>query len=303
MNLSVFYSHDLSDFAKILYFEIENLAKKKGFCYAYADYFSKKFNKTERHIKRILKELSDFNFINLEKNQIKIQVKKGQKCHKNMTKMSENDDKNVQNDDKNVINATYYMNSEIRTPRYEYSDCENFSHSQHEKNQNRKSENEIQKTKEPNFKNSQTENSSFSQKENLQNSQAKNQKSKNSNFTKPTLSELKKFVYEAGLEIDCEHFYDYYEANGWLVGNKAKMRDWKACVRNWARNNAKFNSSQKKTQKEQNAEVMSEWDRQMDEREFYESCDNAKATHNNAQNDLYKYCDDFVEAEILTKGA
>ena len=290
MNLSVLYSQDLSDFAKILYFEIENLAKKKGFCYAYADYFSKKFNKTERHIKRILKELSDFNFINLEKNQIKIQVKKGQKCHKNMTKMSENDDKNVINDDKNVINATYYMNSEIRTPRYKYSDCEKFSQSQHKKNNSESFENKIQNT--------QSEKNQKTQKPNSKNSQIKN-----SNFIKPTLSELKKFVYEAGLQIDCEHFYDYYEANGWLVGNKAKMRDWKACVRNWARNNAKFNSSQKKTQKEQNAEVMSEWDRQMDEREFYKSCDNAKATHNNTQNDLYEYCDDFVEAEILTKGA
>ena len=56
MNLSVLYSQDLSDFAKILYFEIENLAKKQGFCYASREYFADKFHKTPNHINKILKE-------------------------------------------------------------------------------------------------------------------------------------------------------------------------------------------------------------------------------------------------------
>ncbi|MDA3056441.1 hypothetical protein [Campylobacter sp. CN_NA1] len=297
MNLSVLYSQELSDFAKILYFEIENLAKKKGFCYASIEYFRQKFpnSKTKKprsvgEIYKTLAELKEANLIKTDNKNKQISIIKnspnGEKNSPNGEKNSPNGEKNSPNGE----NSIHYMNSEVRIPKLEYSDCKNFSQSQHAKNNSESFENKIQNT--------QSEKNQKTQKPNSKNSQIKN-----SNFIKPTLSELKKFVYEAGLKIDCEHFYDYYEANGWLVGNKAKMRDWKACVRNWARNNAKFNSSQKKTQKEQNAEVMSEWDRQMDEREFYESCDNAKATHNNAQNDLYEYCDDFVEAEILTKGA
>ena len=34
--------------------------------------------------------------------------------------------------------------------------------------------------------------------------------------------------------MDAQHFVDYYESNGWIVG-KTKMKDWKATARNWAR--------------------------------------------------------------------
>ena len=35
--------------------------------------------------------------------------------------------------------------------------------------------------------------------------------------------------------MDASYFYDYYESNGWCVGKKP-MKDWKAAVRNWMRN-------------------------------------------------------------------
>ena len=35
--------------------------------------------------------------------------------------------------------------------------------------------------------------------------------------------------------INPEQFYDYYEANGWKI-NRNPMKDWKATVRNWERN-------------------------------------------------------------------
>ena len=70
----------------------------------------------------------------------------------------------------------------------------------------------------------------------------------NAKFEKPSLDEIKKYAYIAGLKVDCERFYDYYESNGWLVGNKAKMRDWKASLRNWARNENKFGNNQNANQ-------------------------------------------------------
>ena len=63
-------------------------------------------------------------------------------------------------------------------------------------------------------------------------------KTKNKNFIKPTLEEIKKYCEENNLKIDCEYFYDYYEANGWKI-NKNKMKDWKATLRNWNRRNNK----------------------------------------------------------------
>ncbi|MPN43403.1 hypothetical protein SDC9_190962 [bioreactor metagenome] len=35
--------------------------------------------------------------------------------------------------------------------------------------------------------------------------------------------------------VDPIQFFDYYEANGWKVGRNS-MKDWKAAVRTWERN-------------------------------------------------------------------
>ena len=54
-------------------------------------------------------------------------------------------------------------------------------------------------------------------------------------FVKPTLSEIEQYCIERNNNVDAQHFYDYYESNGWKVG-KNSMKDWKACVRTWERN-------------------------------------------------------------------
>ena len=36
-------------------------------------------------------------------------------------------------------------------------------------------------------------------------------------------------------QIEAARFYDHYESNGWKVG-KNPMKDWKATIRNWERN-------------------------------------------------------------------
>jgi hypothetical protein len=53
-------------------------------------------------------------------------------------------------------------------------------------------------------------------------------------FKKPTVEEVAAYIKEKDFRINAEAFIDHYESNGWLVG-KAKMKDWKAAVRNWER--------------------------------------------------------------------
>lgn len=50
----------------------------------------------------------------------------------------------------------------------------------------------------------------------------------------PTLDEVKAYCNERGNRVDPERFIDYYTANGWKVG-KNPMKDWKAAVRTWER--------------------------------------------------------------------
>ena len=49
------------------------------------------------------------------------------------------------------------------------------------------------------------------------------------------------YAAEIGLpESEAERFRDHYEANGWKVGGRTKMSDWRAALRNWKRNAARF---------------------------------------------------------------
>lgn len=55
-------------------------------------------------------------------------------------------------------------------------------------------------------------------------------------FQKPTIEDIRNYCYERNNGINAEYFYDFYEARNWMVG-KNKMKDWKACIRTWERNN------------------------------------------------------------------
>ena len=65
-------------------------------------------------------------------------------------------------------------------------------------------------------------------------SSAKSTTTKRKRFEKPTLSEIKQYCTERNNNVNAEHFFDYYESNGWKVG-KNSMKDWKAAVRTWER--------------------------------------------------------------------
>lgn len=59
---------------------------------------------------------------------------------------------------------------------------------------------------------------------------------------KPTLELVKEyFKFQDNSEFEAERYFNYYSSNGWLIGGKSKMKDWKASARNWMLNTTKFN--------------------------------------------------------------
>jgi hypothetical protein len=60
------------------------------------------------------------------------------------------------------------------------------------------------------------------------------------------LQEVMAYASEIELgKTDAEAFFDHFTSNGWRVGGKSPMRNWKAALRNWQRNAAKFSPSAK----------------------------------------------------------
>ena len=55
-----------------------------------------------------------------------------------------------------------------------------------------------------------------------------------------SLADVAAYWREARLAGGPEPFFDHFTANGWKVGGKAPMRDWRAAARNWSRNEKKF---------------------------------------------------------------
>lgn len=75
----------------------------------------------------------------------------------------------------------------------------------------------------------------------------KNVRSKEVVSSKPTLLECKDYFKELLIPLEAEKFFDHFESNGWRVGGKAPMKNWKAAARNWKRRNGGKNE---KTERE-----------------------------------------------------
>ena len=58
-------------------------------------------------------------------------------------------------------------------------------------------------------------------------------------FVKPNLDEVRDLCEERGYTLDPQSFLDYYDSNGWRVG-KNPMKDWKAALANWQRNEKEY---------------------------------------------------------------
>lgn len=80
-------------------------------------------------------------------------------------------------------------------------------------------------------------------------SSAKSTTTKRKRFEKPTLSEIEQYCIERKNNVNAEHFFDYYESNGWKVG-KNSMKDWKAAVRTWERSEYRKPNSKKNSKED-----------------------------------------------------
>ena len=61
-------------------------------------------------------------------------------------------------------------------------------------------------------------------------------KEKERRFIPPTVEEVTEYCRERNNNVDPQTFVDFYTAKGWKIG-KNQIRDWRACVRTWERNN------------------------------------------------------------------
>jgi hypothetical protein len=78
----------------------------------------------------------------------------------------------------------------------------------------------------------------------------------------PTESEAQAYAMEIDFE-EWSGWYDHFQANGWLVGGKSKMKDWRAAMRNGKRMSAKFAKGRAGNNgKRTNAEKAEDWKRQ-----------------------------------------
>jgi hypothetical protein len=64
-------------------------------------------------------------------------------------------------------------------------------------------------------------------------------------FVKPQPCEVTAYAKSIDYKMDGNQFVDFYESRGWLIG-KTKMRDWKAAVRTWKRNEKSTKQPQQK---------------------------------------------------------
>lgn len=67
----------------------------------------------------------------------------------------------------------------------------------------------------------------------------KGKRQKQEGFVKPQIEDVVAYCIEHEFICDPYQFYDHFEANGWLVSGRAKMKDWVAALRNWERNERK----------------------------------------------------------------
>ncbi|AEA42581.1 hypothetical protein [Fluviicola taffensis] len=70
-------------------------------------------------------------------------------------------------------------------------------------------------------------------------------KEKRWRFSLPQIEEIEVFFLEQeSSNPEAQKFFNHFESNGWLVGGKSKMKNWKAAARNWIINSKKWNPVQ-----------------------------------------------------------
>lgn len=98
---------------------------------------------------------------------------------------------------------------------------------------------------------------------NVNNVNNKKEKGKTKRFIPPTHSEVFNYMNSKGVinDNESETFIDHFTSNGWKVGGKAAMKDWKSAVRNWIKRgtqNAKGQSNNTESVRERLERVSKE---------------------------------------------
>lgn len=86
-----------------------------------------------------------------------------------------------------------------------------------------------------------------------------------SHFVSPTIDEIRTYCRERQNSVDPQSFFDHYESNGWKVGRNA-MKDWKAAVRTWEKNQRKHNGKDQRIDNSAPARVQRAIDKRAEER-------------------------------------
>ena len=67
---------------------------------------------------------------------------------------------------------------------------------------------------------------------------------KNTRFSPPNLELVQEYFKEKDKpDIEAQKFFNYFESNGWKIGGRTPMKNWKAAANNWMINSEKFNSN------------------------------------------------------------
>lgn len=66
-------------------------------------------------------------------------------------------------------------------------------------------------------------------------------KERDSSGKPESLEEVQGYAKELNADgEEAEKFFDHFTSNGWKVGGRTAMQDWRAAFRNWMRNSVKF---------------------------------------------------------------
>lgn len=66
----------------------------------------------------------------------------------------------------------------------------------------------------------------------------KEDEAKATRFSPPAVEDIEFYCLERNNKVDPERFYNFYQSKNWMIG-KNKMKDWKAAVRTWEKDDNK----------------------------------------------------------------
>ncbi len=77
----------------------------------------------------------------------------------------------------------------------------------------------------------------------------------------PELDEVEIYFLEKGnSKTEASRFFNYFQSNGWLVGGRAKMKNWKAAANNWMMRSKEYASNSRATNTNLNVKQNKDYD-------------------------------------------